>query len=170
MSTVANAPSGRVVVAEGGPDGVSGGGITIGPGVTTGRGTTGSGSGPDLTCATLPATVGALVICVVTGGPPGIDILWRAAYNPPFAGEGVTLDATGSGEFSFTVPAAALGEPVTVELVDWLAPIPLGVAGGPVPASVPAGGGPAVPTGLAALMVLVVPSAIVVVRRRARIG
>ncbi len=86
--------------------------------------------------------VGSLVTCSVTGGDPGIDILWRAAYNPVFAGQGVTLDADGSGTFAFTVPAAALGEEVTVELVEWLAPMSLGVAGGPVPTSVPSGGGP----------------------------
>jgi MYXO-CTERM domain-containing protein len=31
---------------------------------------------------------------------------------------------------------------VTVELVDWLAPVSLGVVGGPVPTSVPSGEGP----------------------------
>jgi hypothetical protein len=29
-----------------------------------------------------------------------------------------------------------------VELVEWLAPVSLGVVGGPVPTSVPSGGGP----------------------------
>ncbi len=86
--------------------------------------------------------MGATVTCTVTGGDPGIDILWRAAYNPPFAGQGVTLDADGVGTFAFTVPAAALGQVVTVELVEWLAPVSLGVVGGPVPTSVPSGGGP----------------------------
>jgi hypothetical protein len=89
-----------------------------------------------------PPAVGALVTCTVTGGDAGIDILWRAAYNPTFAGAGVTLDASGSGEFSFVVPAAAFGQAITVELVDWAAPVSLGVAGGPVPTSVPSGGGP----------------------------
>jgi hypothetical protein len=54
----------------------------------------------------------------------------------------VTLDADGNGTFSFAVPSAALGQELTVELVAWLAPAPLGVVGGPVPTSVPAGGGP----------------------------
>jgi alpha-tubulin suppressor-like RCC1 family protein len=97
--------------------------------------------------------VGSLVTCSVTGGDPGIDILWRAAFNPVFAGQGVTLDADGSGTFAFTVPAAALGEEVTVELVEWLAPMSLGVAGGPVPTSVPSGGGP-VPVWSLVLLVL----------------
>jgi alpha-tubulin suppressor-like RCC1 family protein len=86
--------------------------------------------------------VGAEITCTVSGGDAGIDILWRAAYNPVFAGEGVTLDASGSGEFAFMVPAAALGQELTVELVEWTAPISLGVVGGPVPSSVPSGGGP----------------------------
>ena len=86
--------------------------------------------------------VGEVAPCTVTGGDPGRQIFWRAAYNPPFAGAGVTLDADGVGTFAFTVPAAALGQVVTVELVDWLAPVSLGVVGGPVPTSVPSGGGP----------------------------
>jgi alpha-tubulin suppressor-like RCC1 family protein len=100
--------------------------------------------------------VRAVLTCAVTGGEPGIDILWRASYNPVIAEAGVTLDASGSGEFSFTVPAAAVGQAITVELVDWTAPVSLGVAGGPVPSSVPSGGSP-FPVwlfGLAALAVL----------------
>jgi hypothetical protein len=106
--------------------------------------------------------VGSRITCTVTGGEPGIGILWRAAYNPPFAGEGVTLDADGIGTFSFTVPAAALGQVVTVELVDWLAPISLGVAGGPVPSSVPSGGGP---MPVWSLVMLALAAGLVVVRR-----
>lgn len=86
--------------------------------------------------------IGTMVTCTVTGGDAGIDILWRAAYNPVIAETGVTLDASGSGVFSFTVPAAAFGQPITVELVDWAAPVSIGVAGGPVPTSVPSGEGP----------------------------
>jgi hypothetical protein len=99
-------------------------------------------SPPSVSCVPSPVVVGASVTCTVAGGDPGIDIFWQAAYNPPFAGAGVTLDGDGVGTFAFTVPAAALGQVVTVELVDWLAPVSLGVVGGPVPASVPTGGGP----------------------------
>ena len=95
-----------------------------------------------VSCVPLPLAVGASVTCTVSGGDPEIDILWRAAYNPVFAEAGVALDATGSGAFSFVVPAAALGQEVTVELVEWLTPVSLGVVGGPVPGSIPAGGGP----------------------------
>jgi hypothetical protein len=97
---------------------------------------------PAVACDSLSPAVGAAITCTVTGGDPGIDILWRAAYNPVFAEAGVTLGADGTGEFSFVVPAAALGEELTVELVEWLAPLSLGVVGGPVPGSVPAGEGP----------------------------
>ncbi len=94
-----------------------------------------------LVCSSI-VQVSAVLTCTVTGGDAGIDILWRAAYNPVFAGAGVTLDASGAGTFSFVVPAAAFGQPITVELVDWTAPVSLGVAGGPVPTSVPSGEGP----------------------------
>jgi alpha-tubulin suppressor-like RCC1 family protein len=86
--------------------------------------------------------VGSLVTCTVSGGEPGIEILWRASYNPLIAEAGVTLDDAGAGGFSFLVPAEALGQVITVELVEWTAPMPLGVVGGPVPATVPAGEGP----------------------------
>jgi hypothetical protein len=110
--------------------------------------------------------VGTSVTCTVTGGDPGIDILWQAAYNPVFAGQGVTLDADGTGTFSFTVPRAAAGQVVTVELVEWLAPVSLGVVGGPVPTSVPSGGGP-VPVWSLVLVALAVG---VLVRRTATVG
>ena len=98
--------------------------------------------GLSASCVPSSLVVGSSVTCAVSGGDPGIDILWRAAYNPVFAEAGVTLDDSGAGEFSFTVPAAALGRDVTVELVEWLAPVSLGVVAGPVPMSVPSGGGP----------------------------
>lgn len=98
---------------------------------------------PSLSCSPTLVAVGQTVTCTVNGGPADFAILWRAAYNPPFASAGVTLDASGTGTFSFVVPAAALGQNVTVELVDWTAPLALGVAGGRVPTSVPSGGGPA---------------------------
>jgi hypothetical protein len=108
---------------------------------------------PSVSCAPLPAVVEARITCTVTGGDAGIDILWRAAYNPVIAETGVTLDASGSGVFSFTVPAGALGQELTVELVDWTAPMSLGTVGGPVPTSVPSGGGP-VPVWTLGLLVL----------------
>ena len=118
---------------------------------------------PSVSCVPSPAVAGASVTCTVTGGNANIDILWRAAYNPVFAEVGVTLDASGTGTFSFTVPAAALGEELTVELVDWTAPVSLGTVGGPVPSSVPSGEGP-VP---AWSLVLAVLTTLGVLRRRA---
>ncbi len=102
-------------------------------------------SGPALTidCDAAAPPVGSQVTCTVSGGDPGAEILWRAAHNPVFAGAGVTLDASGSGTFSFAVPASAVGEELTVELVEWLSPASLGTVGGPVPTSVPSGGGSA---------------------------
>ena len=120
--------------------------------------------GPVLACMPEgPPVAGALVTCTVTGGDAGIDILWRAAYNPVIAEAGVTLDAAGAGTFSFVVPAAAFGQPITVELVDWAAPVSLGVSGGPVPTSVPSGEGPVPvwPLGLLAL------AGVLALRRRA---
>lgn len=93
-----------------------------------------------------PPVAGRRLSCTVTGGGPGIDILWRAAYNPVIAEGGVSLDAAGTGTFSFLVPTAALGRQLTVELVEWARPVPIGIAGGPVPSTVPSGGGP-VPAG-----------------------
>ena len=118
-------------------------------------------SGPSVSCAPDALTVGTEVTCTVTGGDPGIDILWHAAVNPVIASDGVTLDADGRGTFGFTVPASAAGSVVTVELVGWTAPVAIGGGavvggaggvGGPVPTSVPAGEGGVVPGGLYALL------------------
>ena len=118
---------------------------------------------PSVSCAPLPPVAGASVSSTVTGGNAGLDILWRAADNPVIAETGGTLDASGSGVFSFTVPAAALGEELTVELVEWTAPLSLGTVGGPVPTSVPSGEGP-VPAWSLVLAVLI---ALGLLRRRA---
>jgi alpha-tubulin suppressor-like RCC1 family protein len=103
---------------------------------------------PAVTVGCTPAagaiTVGTEVTCTVTGGDPGSEILWRAAINPVIAEAGVTLDADGTGTFAFTVPSSALGAALTVELVEWTAPVTLGVvgAGALVPTRMPAGEGP----------------------------
>ena len=111
-----------------------------------------SGS-PELRCVPPLLQVDGEVVCEVFDGAAGIDILWRAAYGPVFTEAGVTLDGSGTGEFSFVVPAEAVGSELTVELVGWAAPVSLGVVGGPVPSSVPSGGGraPVWPVLLAAL-------------------
>jgi hypothetical protein len=97
---------------------------------------------PTVSCSPLPVSAAGTVTCTVSGADAGIDILWRAAYNPTFAEAGVRIGADGTGTFAFVVPAAALGNELTVELVEWAAPVPLGVVGAPVPSSVPAGEGP----------------------------
>jgi YVTN family beta-propeller protein len=162
---VAVSPDGRtVLVTNNGTDTVS---VIDVPQVTTAS--TAVGSRLMLECEA-EMVVGATVACSVSGADPSIEILWRAAYNPPFAGAGVTLDGSGSGTFSFVVPAAALGQVVTVELVDWLAPVSLGIVGGPVPTSVPSGGGPMPVTLPALLAMLLVMSVGLAARHRTRSG
>jgi hypothetical protein len=93
------------------------------------------------------------VECTIAAGTPGSQLAWRAAFNPTFAGDIVTLDSTGAGAFRFTVPAAAAGRPIMVELVDLEATVVLASEDGPVPTSVPAGQGPpAVPSWLVNLV------------------
>ena len=123
-------------------------------------------SGLVLSCVPSVPVVGGLVTCTVSGGDAGVEILWRAAYNPTFAEAGVTLDAGGTGTFSFVVPRAALGEPLMVELVEWTAPVSIGVAGGPVPGAVPAGDGPSSPAGRVVLLLALVGLTVAVVVRR----
>jgi hypothetical protein len=118
-----------------------------------------------LSCAPLPPPVGVTVTCTVAGADPGIDILWRASYNPVFASAGVAIGSDGTGTFSFVVPVAARGSEVMVELVEWVAPQSLGVAGSIVPTSIPAGEGPRSPSGP---MLLVVAAALLLVSRFAR--
>jgi YVTN family beta-propeller protein len=98
----------------------------------------------EVSCSPEVARAGSPLTCTVSGGEglAGAEILWRAAYNPVIAEAGVTLDASGSGTFAFMVPAAAVGQVLTVELVDWAAPVALGTVGGPVPTAVRSGGGP----------------------------
>ncbi len=109
-------------------------------GVVTGRSGTG-GSGMTMRCDAPVLQVGATVSCTVTGAPADIDILWRAAVNPTFATGVVRTDADGRATLRFQVSQSALGRTVTVELVDWSAPLALGTVAGPVPTGVPAGDG-----------------------------
>jgi len=130
--------------------------------------TTSGGASPTLSCTPPPLVVGSVVDCSVSGGDPDIDILWSASTGgDEFAGQGVRLDRSGQGTFSFVVPPEALGEPVFVELVRWLAPVPIGVAGGPIPVAVPSGEGPAVPVRMMVFSLLVAVGAAVAVRRQA---
>lgn len=96
---------------------------------------------PVLTCTPDPVVPAGLVTCEVTGGDPGIDILWNASFNGVFAGQGVTLDDQGRGTFTFTAPRAAAGQSLSVVLVEWTSPISVGVSGQALPGSLPAGEG-----------------------------
>jgi surface protein len=123
--------------------GDTGGGTVDGPcGEPVVTSTPAPASGPSLACLPAVPAAGELVTCTVSDADAGIEILWRAAYNPVFASAGVRIGADGTGTFSFVVPVAAVGEELRVELVEWAAPMSLGVVGGPVPSSVPAGEGP----------------------------
>lgn len=98
-----------------------------------------------LSCTPDPVVEGAVVTCEVTGGDPGIDILWEADLGGVFATAGVTLDELGNGTFSFTAPPGSTGRSIAVRLVSWDVGDDVAVAGEAVPASLPAGGGPSGP-------------------------
>ena len=127
-------------------------------------------SAPSLSCTPQDPSVGETVTCQVTGGDPDIDILWRAAAGDVvIASTGVRLGSDGTGTFSFVVPATALGQALTVELVEWTQPMTLGVVGGPVPASVPAGEG-SVPFGAVLLALFAAAGALFAGRRLVTAG
>ena len=95
-----------------------------------------------LVCTPDPVVAGGLVTCEVTGGDPGIDILWEADLDGVFASTGVTLDESGNGRFTFTAPPGSTGRSISVRLVDWGVETAVGVAGEVLPTRLPAGGGP----------------------------
>jgi hypothetical protein len=96
-------------------------------------------------CSPTPQ-VGATVTCTVANGPVGAEIVWQAAFNPVFASGVMTVDGSGVGSFSFTVPPEALGRPIGVELVGYIAPQVVGTTApgtsGLIPTRIPAGEGP----------------------------
>lgn len=99
--------------------------------------------GPVLACAPDPVAPGAEVACSVTSGPADGSILWRAVIGDGAVDtRGVVLDGSGDGAFTFRAPADADGTRIDVELVDWGVRDDVGVVGDPVPAFIPAGGGP----------------------------
>ena len=107
-----------------------------------------------LDCTPDPVQPGATVSCEVSGGDAGIDILWRASIDAPFAEQGITLDARGRGTFTFRAPPGASGRLIDIDLVDWGVTDTVAVNGPAVPSSVPAGGGPGVQMELVALTAL----------------
>ena len=129
-------------------------------------------SAPSLSCTPQELSVGEIVTCQVTGGEPNSGIVWSAAAgDDEIASETVQTGSDGTGTFSFVVPAAALGQALTVDLVASTQPVALGVVGGPAPASVPAGEG-SVPTPLALLLAAIVSvgGAVLMGRRELAIG
>lgn len=113
------------------------------PEITTSGGGGVGGSGdegtPGLVCSWTQLAVGAQVTCEVSGGPSGTELLWHAVVNPVVAGGSVLVNGTGTGAFTFVVPRAALGLPLSVELVEWREPMLLGTVTGVIPTSIPAG-------------------------------
>jgi len=147
--------------------------------VTASAGSTGGtedalGDGPELACTWPRLVVGAQVRCTVSGGPGDAAIAWRALVNPTVAEGAVMLDGTGSGTFTFTIPRAAAGAPLSVELIEWRAPLLLGTVAAVLPTGIPAGEGPAARDGggLAGLLVaaLGLSAAMARVRRRRDVG
>jgi hypothetical protein len=121
----------------------------------------------DLVCTPDPVVPGGTVTCEITQGDPGIDILWRASYNPVFAEQGVTLDEDGRRTFTFVAPRTAQGEVIAVELVEWLPTAAVQVTEQVLPTRLPAGeGSGALPLSLA-LGGLVLTGAAVLRLRRA---
>jgi hypothetical protein len=100
-----------------------------------------SAPAPSLVCTPDPVAPGGLVTCEVTGGPADFEILWNAAFNGVFAGQGLVMDEDGRGTFTFIAPRTAAGQSVSVVLVDWTNPITVGVTGQALPAALPAGEG-----------------------------
>jgi hypothetical protein len=122
--------------------------IVIGP-ADAPNGSTGTGStaaGPLLACDPTQPPVGATVTCRIEGADPGIDIRWQAyADLASILGGTVQIGADGTAVFTFTVPRAALGRELNVELVQWGASVRLGIVGGITPFAIPAGEGPTGP-------------------------
>lgn len=119
-----------------------------------GRGSSPAATGPTLTCAPAEPIAGGSLTCVVSSADPDIDILWRAADGDQTFDGVVRTGSDGTGTFSLTVPRSAFGRTLTVELVAWLAPQPVGVVRPVVPSRIPAGEGSArsplgVPLGVA---------------------
>jgi hypothetical protein len=83
---------------------------------------------PVLTCSPDPAVPGGTLTCEVTGGDPDTVIQWGAAFDDvTFENGDVQLGSSGVGSFVFTVPSDAACGTITVELVDRLPPMSVGV-------------------------------------------
>lgn len=107
--------------------------------------------GPSATASCRAPSVAATVTCTLTSVPE-FDFVWRASTDTVFASGIVTTDATAMAQFTFSVPASPVGQGVLVVIVDWTAATSIGVAGGPVPTTVPAGHGDCGPIGAFVLL------------------
>jgi hypothetical protein len=148
---VALTPAQVLLVEQGGRAGTSLVDVTVDPPVVTPIVT----PTPQVDCTPDPVRAGETLTCVVSGGPSDTEILWNVTVGDVRFGAGLTLDGDGDGVFTIAIPRSATGQDATVELVEWAAPVVLGVVSGPVPGSVPAGKGP-VPVGVALLLAALV--------------
>jgi hypothetical protein len=145
---VALTPAQVLLIEQGGRAGTSLVDVTVDPPVIRPAST----PTPQVDCTPDPVRAGETLTCVVSGGPADTEILWNVTVGTVRVGAGLTLDGDGAGVFTVAIPRSATGQDVIVELVEWAAPVPLGVVGGPVPGSVPAGNGPSpMPLGVLAL-------------------
>ena len=127
-----------------------------------GGGGGGAGGGPVLDCGA-DAIAGSQTTCTVTGGDPGIDILWqlRDAEGMVIAEGPVTLDDRGAGDIELALPPDRTGS-LTLELVAWGVEATFDAAS-PVPVRVSAGLGPSgdrIPSGRSGIFALILTSAL----------
>jgi hypothetical protein len=116
---------------------------------------------------------GTTVRAQVTGGDPGIDILWRVAgADGEVLQQGpVQLSTSGEGAFAFTVPIRSSG-PLTVELVEWDATCVVAVAdegGALVPNRIAAGEGSSSPWQMPLIAMTLAAGLVTILRRRVRV-
>jgi hypothetical protein len=142
-----------------------------------------AGAAPSVVCTPDPVAPGGTITCDVAGGDPNIEILWRAAAGEDtgsVASAAVTLDGTGAGRFSFTLPRTQATGTLTIRLIGWGAATEIRVhpdgalatTDPRLPTTVRAGGGPVtalrswLPLNLALLVAALPLGATALVRRR----
>jgi len=127
----------------------------------------------NLHCDPTQVGPGSTVRAQVTGGDPGIDILWRVVgADGEVVQQGpVQLSTSGEGAFAFTVPIRSSG-PLTIELVEWDATCVLTVtdAGDAlIPNRIAAGEGSSSPWQMPVIAVTLAVGLVTILRRRVRV-
>jgi len=102
-----------------------------------------SGAAPlTLTCDPSTPVAGGSLVCRISGGDPDVDVLWRAAVGSDAIEGVVRTTGDGSGEFRVDLPEGSADSSVSIELVEWLAPLELGTVRSVIPTALPAGSTP----------------------------